>query len=389
MIGSVLLYTRATPHHHPGGMETMSWSLATELARTVPDVRVVTTAIPAADGPFTEDGVTVVPLPDAPPGRYSAAWWSATRRHWRSLPSPPGAVLSVSAGAYAIVHDRAPHAAVPFVMQAHGTSWMEIVSKLRVPTPRSFAGAVRNVASLPRDLLRYGQFDRIVAVGEPVLASLSAAPQRWTARPDKVRLIPNGVRPEDTRFDPEARAKVRAELGIGDGVTAVGCVGRLHAQKGLDRAVRATAMLPDNFHLLLVGNGPDEPRLRTLTAELGVDRRVTFVGAVDRRDVRGYWSGCDVALLPTVRAEGLPMAALEALGCGLPTVVTAGNVGSAALGGVLHRVDSAHPTTLAAALAGTPLRHGRDSLLPEAFQLAHCARGYLEAFDDAAARRRA
>jgi glycosyltransferase involved in cell wall biosynthesis len=274
-------------------------------------------------------------------------------------------------------------------MQAHGTLWMEIVSKLRLRTPRALAGAARNAASLPRDLVRYRDFDSIVAVGERVAESLSAAPQRWAARPDRIRLIPNGVRADDARFDPTARAKVRAGLGIGADVTVVGCVGRLHPQKGLDRALRAAAALPAGFHLLLVGAGPDESRLRALATELGVAHLVTFAGAVDRRDVRDYLSACDLALLPTARAEGLPMAALEALGCGLPTLVTAGSVGSAALDGVLHEVDSAHASTLASALAATHRNHSRGSLLPEQFQLDRCARAYLAVFDEAAARHRA
>ena len=57
------------------------------------------------------------------------------------MPAAPNAVLSVSAGAYSIVKDRAPHLGTPFVMQAHGTSWMEIDSKLRVHNLRSLAGA--------------------------------------------------------------------------------------------------------------------------------------------------------------------------------------------------------------------------------------------------------
>jgi glycosyltransferase involved in cell wall biosynthesis len=388
MTRSVLLYGRSTPHHNTGGMETLAWSLATEWARMIPEVRLVTTAVPGARGPFVEEGVTVVPLDGTTPGAYSGAWWSASRRHWRSLPAAPDGVLSVSAGAYAIVKDRAPHTRTPIVLQAHGTSWMEIGSKLRVHTLRSLAGAAKNALALPRDLIRYRDFDRIVAVGERVAESLVAAPTSWSAEPGRVRLVPNGVRAEDTGFDPQARAKVRAGLGVPDDVTVVGCIGRVHVQKGLDRAVRALPALGGRFHLMLVGDGPDQSRLRGLVAQLGLERRVSFTGPVDRHDVRAHWSAADIALLPTARVEGLPMSALEALGCGLPTVVTAGSVGARALAPVLHEVDSADPEALAAALRGRPLNPARASLLPAQFRLDACARGYLSVFAEAAAERR-
>jgi glycosyltransferase involved in cell wall biosynthesis len=265
---------------------------------------------------------------------------------------------------------------------------MEIDSKLRVGDLRSLAGAAKNALSLPRDLMRYRDFDRIVAVGERVVESLLAAPMRWSAGRDRVRLVPNGVRAADTRFDPRERAKIRAGLGVPDDVTVVGYVGRLHVQKGVDRALRAAALLRDHgYHLMVVGDGPDEGRLRDLVGELGIERHVTFTGPVEPRDVRAHWSAADLAVLPTARVEGLPMAVLEALGCGLPTVVTAGSVGSKALVPVLHEVDAATPEALAAALRALPLNTARASLLPPAFELEACAREYLSVFAEAAARR--
>src|SRR5215475_3991601 len=105
------------PQHHPGGMETMMWNLASEWAKTVGDVRVVTTAVPGARQPFTSNGVTVVPLADTPPGRYSAAWWAATRGYWESLEAPPDVVVSVSAGAFSVARARSLHPGTAFVMQ--------------------------------------------------------------------------------------------------------------------------------------------------------------------------------------------------------------------------------------------------------------------------------
>lgn len=388
MIESILIFSRATPHHHAGGMETLAWSLAARWARSVEDVRIVTTGIPGAGAPFAEDGVRVVPLPGTRPGRYSAAWWDGARRYWSSLEASPTVVLSVSAGAYSVVRERSRHPRTRFVMQAHGTSAMEIGSKLRAGDLRSLATAPRNALGLVRDLRRYRQFDRIVAVGDPVVESLAARPQSWAVPADRVRLIHNGVRAEDHAFDPRSRAEIRRALGIDDRRSVVGCVGRLHVQKRLDRALRAAAVLRDRGHadrftFLIVGDGPDAGRLRNLADELRLGDMVRFVGRVDRGDVRRYGAAADVALLTTARREGLPMAVLEALACGLPCVVPSGSVGSAALNRVLRAVDPTDHGALADALHGaTRARGPRASRLPAEFTLDRCAGGYLATFGD-------
>ncbi|WP_422769754.1 glycosyltransferase family 4 protein [Plantactinospora sp. WMMC1484] len=408
MIDSILVFSRSTPQHVIGGMETLAWNLAVQLAGHVRQVRLVTTALPGTDGPFEAEGVEVVPLPGTAPGRYSAAWWAESRRYWEALPAPPDVVLSVSAGAYSVARTR--HAATvssagraawaraartrsgrsgtPFVLQAHGTSAMEFGSKLRAGNLRSLATSPKNLLALPRDFTRYRNFDRIVAVGERVVESLTGRPLRWSVPPERVSLIPNGVRPADFGFDPAARAEVRARLGIGDEVIAIGCVGRLHVQKRLDRAIGVAAALRDRglgerFRFLLVGGGPDGPRLRRLAGRLGVRDMVTFVGPVDPTEVPRYHSGADVSLLTTARLEGLPMTVLESLACGLPCVVPAGAIGGTSLGPVLHQVDPDDPEAVAEALrAAVRTPGGRASLLPAELTLDHCARSYLALFEE-------
>ena len=388
MTDSILIFSRSTPQHRTGGMETMAWSIAAQWARSVREVRIVTTDVPAAGGPFTEDGVQVVPLAGTRPGEYSTGWWDKSRAYWGSLDTPPDVVLSVSAGAYAVARDRAKHPRTPFVMQAHGTSAMEISSKLRAHDLRSLATAPKNVLGLVRDIARYKDFDRIVAVGDKVAESLVAKPQTWALPEERVVLIPNGVRVEDHGFDPRKRAEIRGALGIDESTSVVASIGRLHIQKRVDRMVHVAAALRDRgqagkFVFLVVGDGPDEDRVRGVARDLNLGDMVRFVGRVHRDEVRGYYAAADVALLTTARLEGLPMAVLEGLACGLPCIVPAGSHGSAGLDHVVHQSDPADPARLADLVTRvTETRGPRASLLPAEFTLEHCADSYLATFDD-------
>jgi N-acetyl-alpha-D-glucosaminyl L-malate synthase BshA len=114
---------------------------------------------------------------------------------------------------------------------------------------------------------------------------------------------------------------VRQRLGLPSGPLVV-CVARLTPQKAHDVLLRAWPMVlsccPD-AHLVLVGGGPEETRLRRLAENLGIAERVYFAG--EQQEVAPYLVVSDVFVLPS-RAEGLGLALIEAMSAGLPCVAS-------------------------------------------------------------------
>jgi len=113
-----------------------------------------------------------------------------------------------------------------------------------------------------------------------------------------------------------------------DGVTRLACVARYDpSAKGQDLLFEVLAAEPWRSRpvtLSLFGAGPMERSMRRLVTRHGLDDKVTFRGHVS--DIRGIWSGHHALVLPS-RYEGLPLALVEAMICGRPSVVTdvAGN----------------------------------------------------------------
>ncbi|HVU52326.1 MAG TPA: glycosyltransferase family 4 protein [Polyangia bacterium] len=136
-------------------------------------------------------------------------------------------------------------------------------------------------------------------------------------------------------------------------------VARLVPIKGLDVLVRACAPRPGDdapLRLVVVGEGPERARLRRLADGLGVS--LELVGAVPRDEVPAWLRLADVyaqpsRTLPNGRAEGMPLATLEALDAGVP-VVASDSGGLAELRGRHPHMDVV-PAGDAAAL-GTMLR---------------------------------
>jgi glycosyltransferase involved in cell wall biosynthesis len=136
----------------------------------------------------------------------------------------------------------------------------------------------------------------------------------------RIRVVPNGIPLEQFRADSEARARIRAELGIPQRAVVVGTVARLVPEKDHPLLVRAMKpMLRDDLRLVIVGDGPS--RRETESAIEGeTSRYVTLTGA--RRDVPALLASFDVFAMSS-RTEGLPLVVPEAMASGLPVVSTA------------------------------------------------------------------
>lgn len=135
---------------------------------------------------------------------------------------------------------------------------------------------------------------------------------------DRVEYI-HGVGIDTSRLHPSGEQKnLRKELGISDDAFIVLSVGELNKNKNQQVIIRAIAEINDEYiHYVLCGKGDQREKLEKLSRELGIEDRVHFLGY--RKDVVDICSQADVFAMPSKR-EGLPVASLEAMYCGLPLV---------------------------------------------------------------------
>jgi len=165
-----------------------------------------------------------------------------------------------------------------------------------------------------------------------------------------IAMVNNGVDTE--RFRPADQTRSRLRLGLPTGVKLIGSIARLETVKGQDILVDAMARLEgpdaDQIHLALVGHGSQAEALKAQAAGLGLSDRIHFLG---HRDDSAELLPCfDLFCLPS-RAEGLPLAILEAQSVGLPIVASAvGGVPLAVFGPCSELTPPGDASALAAAL---------------------------------------
>jgi glycosyltransferase involved in cell wall biosynthesis len=196
-------------------------------------------------------------------------------------------------------------AGVPVIASAlHSTGWPDGVGRMnRLLTPIT---------------------DAFIAVAEPhgeYLVEREGFPRR------KVCVIPNGVDVERFRTAGD-RLAVRSELGLTPTTPVAGIVAALRPEKNHELFLRAAEIVRRRIPeatFLIVGDGPERPKLEATAAELGITSAVRFLGT--RSDIPRLLAAMDVFAL-TSRMEANPVSILEAMATGRPVV--APNVGSIA-----------------------------------------------------------
>lgn len=117
-------------------------------------------------------------------------------------------------------------------------------------------------------------------------------------------------------------------------------VGRFSYYKGLDHLIDAMSRLPDDYYLLMVGDGEQRSRIEQKIAASGLSPRVTLAGSVDDRTLARAYASADIVCLPSIeRSEAFGLVLLEAMrasvaciaadvpGSGMSEVLGGGNAG--------------------------------------------------------------
>lgn len=118
--------------------------------------------------------------------------------------------------------------------------------------------------------------------------------------------------------------EIREEIGLMEEELFLLYVGAVEKVKNLDSLIRSLSNFSQDFRFILVGDGSELSKLKTLVGELGLSNEVKFLGERDQKRVFELMNAADAFLLPS-KSETGPLVVLEALSVQTPVIST--NVG--------------------------------------------------------------
>lgn len=134
----------------------------------------------------------------------------------------------------------------------------------------------------------------------------------WMQPKGQVMRIPNGIHTKAFARKPDPSA---LRLIKRNGERWVGTLAGLRAVKQLPMLVEACSSLPENWHLVILGEGPERDAIQAAAEKLEISHRVHLPGAIKSPEkVIGLF---DVFALSS-KSEQFPLSVVEAMAAGLP-----------------------------------------------------------------------
>jgi glycosyltransferase involved in cell wall biosynthesis len=256
--------------------------------------------------------------------------------------SMPGVPVRESMEGVDVVRKWFPEKRTPAGWTAHTLTtiphYMRLAKRAEVLHAQTFASAVPGMLAKRRHgrplvvTLHTSHFLRLArrARWRPVLRRIVRSADWLLAASEEIRdvalelyphpraeALTNGVDTELFAPAPGPRAGGRPRLIVPR---------RLFEKNGVEYFIRSLPLVRKEVDVeaVLVGDGPERPRLESLAAELGVADAVTFLGSRPNHEMPRLLAAADLAVFPSLM-EATSVAALEAMSCGVP--VAASRVG--------------------------------------------------------------
>lgn len=181
--------------------------------------------------------------------------------------------------------------------EAAGSKLLPIVIGLDVPLVATFHGLMPDGVPELSDARRKAY----ATAAHVLLVNTEAAKAQYVALgapAEKIRIVPQGIPLSGFRF--------RLRRPPEDGLVDVLSVGRLDVSKGQEYTIRAVHQLREqgrSVRLHLVGLGPAEQSLRSLVANLGLEKSVVFHGLMVDDALRAVFDQCQILVLASLSAD--------------------------------------------------------------------------------------
>lgn len=163
------------------------------------------------------------------------------------------------------------------------------------------------------DKWMYSRYNKIVSITEATQNNL----KKWLGdkKESKYFIINNGIN-LDNYFNTKPIDRKLIDKNISQNDILISMIGRFSEQKDQETLIKSMQFLNEIYKLILLGDG-DSTKEKKIVQELNLENRVYFLGY--KSNIAEIVKSCDIAVLSSYW-EGLPLALLESMALGVPTL---------------------------------------------------------------------
>lgn len=208
----------------------------------------------------------------------------------------------------------------PFIPYIRWRFGVRVIVHIHSVIPYEFGRTRLRTMLIPlRKWLVANSVSRFIAVSEFVRTETAFV---FPFKPDQVVIVYNGVEP--ARPEKETTSDIRSTLKISENSFVIIAAAWLNEIKGIHILIESLPKIReavnDNVETIIVGDGPERPRLEELARSLGLSKKVHFLGWRD--DVPGLIKESDIVVAPSICKEAFSYIVLEAMAAGKPIVAS-------------------------------------------------------------------
>jgi glycosyltransferase involved in cell wall biosynthesis len=312
----VIISTRTIyPFHGYGGMERYFYSLAHHLVKQGVEVEILTSLSESKEGGQNYKGIKYVFVPpnfkrvkSLPIFYLNYHYFNFTT--YRYLKDADFDILHGCGGVldYLLFNKKKPVIFQPFGLEQFKGGTISRIYNF--------------MASFPFTAYAVKHADAIASEGDLQSREIM---ELFKVPKEKIFIFPDGVELDFIQKCISSSKITREELGIQDAGLVLINVNRLAPNKGVNYLIDALWILNNqnklNTKLILVGTGPEEPKIKEQIKKLRLEDKVIHFKNIPDEKMFQLYTLADVSVSPTLY-EGLPLVILEAMACGKPIVAS-------------------------------------------------------------------
>lgn len=159
--------------------------------------------------------------------------------------------------------------------------------------------------------------DKVIAISQEVKEHLH---KDLGVSEEKIRVVYNGIDLEKFQIpNPKSQLEIKKKFGLGEG-PVIGIIARLSDVKGHAYLIQGMPVVLGKVpqaQLLIIGEGREEPKLKDLSAKLGIEKNVFFLPSA--YNTAEALEAMDLFVMPSLK-EGLGLGLMEAMASGLAVI---------------------------------------------------------------------